>query len=49
MYEIVFVRLNVPDYAATFSDEFEDIFDAMHVHRHPSLQSIENILDSSVT
>ena len=49
MYEIIFVQLYVPDYVTDFCDELEDSIDALHVHLHPSLQSIENILDSSIT
>ena len=49
MYEIILVRLNVPDYITYFCDEFEDSIDALHIHLHPSLQSIENIFDRSVT
>ena len=49
MYEIIFVQLYVPDCVTYFCEEFDDSIDALHVHLHPSLQSIENILDSSVT
>ena len=47
--KVVFERRHVANYAPNFSNEFENIFDAMDVHLQPRLQSIKNILDSSVT
>jgi len=49
MYEIILVRLYVPDYVTYFCGEFDDSIDALHFHLHPGLKSIENILDSSIT
>ncbi len=47
--KVVLELQHVADYAPNFSDEFKNIFNAMHIHLQPCLKSIENIFDCSVT
>ena len=35
--EVVLEGRHVADYTPNFSDEFKNIFDALHVHLHPRL------------